>query len=193
MTAPITIPAICPPERPLPSDAASDAEGIAVPDVKRGGRWLTVGKSTPLQRPVTFELMQHESVELKVLVAQNVHSPTKFFPKPHSCGSLSCARMHVPDNESAGRAQLVKSARTCSMKPGRGVPQYWGLTAISSSLMAESAWKIALESVDHRHWVQRIPTHESAHSGVDCSLDKPQMSLEFCTMPLQSTLMVYRA
>lgn len=70
-------------------------------------------------------------------------------PNPHSSGSLSLPEMHVPVSESAGREQTVKSALIWLIKSDLGLPQSLGFTAISSSLVAESACrKISIPLVD---------------------------------------------
>jgi len=50
--------------------------------------------------------------------------------------------MQDPERESAGRAQFVKSARIRLIAPAAGVPHRSGVEAISSSLVAYSAWKM---------------------------------------------------
>lgn len=72
------MPAICPPDKPLPSDesfpaAAGDpvADGVlSVGDGKRGGMEDDGGRVTPVQRFVTSEPMQQESVAFGELAAQ---------------------------------------------------------------------------------------------------------------------------
>lgn len=75
MTAPTAIPAIAPPESPdrePPAAAPFEAVGAAVELLvgNSGGIDTVVGNSTPTQRASTFELTQHELVELTVLSAQ---------------------------------------------------------------------------------------------------------------------------
>lgn len=71
---PMTMPAMAPPESPdrerLPLEAAPVEPGPAeaVLDGKRGGIETVVGSVTPWQRDSTFEVTQHESVELTLLV-----------------------------------------------------------------------------------------------------------------------------
>lgn len=79
-SAPITMPAIAPPESPdrvSPAAAPFEAVGDEVEVLlgQSGGIDTVVGNSTPTQRDSTFELMQHELVELTVLSAQCEHSP----------------------------------------------------------------------------------------------------------------------
>lgn len=81
--------------------------------------------------------------------------------------------MHAPVNEFAGSAQSVKSARIWVSALDPALPQTL-LLAISSSLCAKDA-------------------HVSAHSGRVALPDSPQGLIEFCTMALQSTLVVYLA
>ena len=74
------MPAIAPPESPdrvLPAAAPFEAVGDEVEVLlgQSGGIDTVVGNSTPAQRDSTFELMQHELVELTVLSAQCEHSP----------------------------------------------------------------------------------------------------------------------
>lgn len=106
--APITAPAIWPPERWPDEDPAV---GLDV-EVKIGGIVVDVGMVTSLHRVAAFEFMQQESVELGELAPQNPHNPTRFDPYPHSSDSLSAPEMQVTVNESAGRAHTVKSERT---------------------------------------------------------------------------------
>jgi hypothetical protein len=84
MTAPTAMPAIAPPESPDldPADALEVVLGVEVELLvgNSGGIDIVVGNSTPTQRASTFELMQHELVELTVLSAQYEHSPCKFEP-----------------------------------------------------------------------------------------------------------------
>ena len=81
--------------------------------------------------------------------------------------------MQLPVSESAGSAQLVKSARICESALSPAEPQIL-LAVISCSLSAYAA-------------------HESAHSGAAASPLRPQGVIEFCMIALQSTLVVYRA
>ena len=74
-TEPTTIPAIVPPESPVSFRMAAllaEAEelGDEVEEGNSGGIEVKVGNVTPEQRLVTFDAMQHESVELGELVAQ---------------------------------------------------------------------------------------------------------------------------
>ncbi len=75
MTAPTAMPAIAPPDNPdrepFP-EAPDEAVGAAVELLvgNSGGIDTVVGSSTPTQRVSTFELTQHELVELTVLSAQ---------------------------------------------------------------------------------------------------------------------------
>lgn len=107
-----------------------------VEDGNNGGKFVKVGKVTPSQRPVTLELMQHESVAFGELAAQYLQSPCKFVENPQFCASFSLPVMHRGLSESAGSAQLVKSALIWSKKSSRGLPQSLLLTDISSSLVA---------------------------------------------------------
>ena len=86
-TTPTTIPAMVPPDSPSLDDppatapfevAVGAAVGLLVGN--RGGIDTVVGSSTPTHRDSTFELTQHELVELTVLSAQYEHSPCKFVP-----------------------------------------------------------------------------------------------------------------
>jgi hypothetical protein len=82
--APMTMPAIAPPESPDPDPdppVAAPFEAVG-DDVEvllgnSGGIDTVVGSLTPWQRCSTFELTQHELVELVVLSAQKEHSPIK--------------------------------------------------------------------------------------------------------------------
>ena len=72
------------------------------------------GKVTSSQRPVAFEVKQHESVPLTVLERQKLQRPCKLPPNPQSSGSLAVPEMQLPLIELAGKAQFVKSARSWS-------------------------------------------------------------------------------
>lgn len=86
MIAPIAMPAIAPPDNPEldpPVSAPFEvAVGAAVEVLvgNSGGIETVVGNSTPTHRASTFELTQHELVELTVLSAQYEQSPCKFEP-----------------------------------------------------------------------------------------------------------------
>lgn len=86
MTAPITMPAIWPPLSPRWLADADVDEDAAVPDgedvvdvVKRGCIDVNDGRVTPLQRVVTSDVTQHESVELIVLALQYAHNPSRLY------------------------------------------------------------------------------------------------------------------
>jgi hypothetical protein len=85
MTAPIAMPAIAPPERPDPDPppAAFEVDVGAPVELlvgNSGGIDTVVGNSTPAHRDSTFELTQHELVELTVLSAQYEHNPCRLEP-----------------------------------------------------------------------------------------------------------------
>lgn len=143
---PITIPAIAPPESPCfelcPPDAPPAVEVGEADEVlvgKTGGMEMVVGRSTFWQRASTLALTQHVSVELVVLPAQNKHSPSRLFWKPHSVGSFFTASMQVVLRASAGLEQRAKSERIWGTALLPGVPQSSGLDIITCSLMANSA------------------------------------------------------
>ena len=79
-TDPMTIPAILPPDRlcriveavavALAALLVADGPEVDVADVNNGGIGKIDGNVTPVQRLVTFEPTQHESVALGELVAQ---------------------------------------------------------------------------------------------------------------------------
>lgn len=77
-TEPTTIPASCPPDKPLSADGVfaattDDPVGDGVPlvaDGKRGGMEAMGGRVTPTQRFVTSEPTQQESVAFGELAAQ---------------------------------------------------------------------------------------------------------------------------
>ena len=66
------MPAICPPDNPLPWEAAALADGIELAlFVGKSGGIVLLGESlTPGQRCVVLEASQHASVELGELAAQ---------------------------------------------------------------------------------------------------------------------------
>jgi hypothetical protein len=131
------------------------------------------GRDTSEHRVVVFEKTQHESVALGELAEQYEHSDPRFESNPQLSGSFLTASMQAPVNESAGSAQLVKSARICVSAYELGL-SHTLLATISCSLCAYSA-------------------HESAQSGLESLADRSHGAAEFCTIALQSTLMVYRA
>lgn len=63
-----------------------------------------------MHRVSAWEFMQQESVEFGELAAQNAHKPVRLESNPQSLGSFSAPVIHIPESESAGSAQLVKSA-----------------------------------------------------------------------------------
>lgn len=73
---PMTIPAICPPDRPWcgPFVSAAPIAEELLPSVGVGNKGgiedVSVGRTTPVQRLVTLEAAQQESVALGELVAQ---------------------------------------------------------------------------------------------------------------------------
>jgi len=122
-TAPTTIPAIWPPVNPR-RVAATDAllwEGVVVPLMVEvpvtvivtgwSAEDAMMGSTTSLHREVVFEKTQQESVAFGELAEQYPHRPLRFVEKPQSTGSFCSPPTQLPDRESAGRAQLVKSAR----------------------------------------------------------------------------------
>lgn len=178
---PTTMPAICPPLRPL--FVAAAAVGVLVPDgVPPIVKVVTIacndddaitGSATPAHLSVVFEKTQHESVAFGELAPQYEHSDPRFELYPQSSGSFATALIHDPVNEFAGSAQLVKSARICVSASEPALPQT-SLAVISCSLCAYSA-------------------HDAAHSGAVASPVRPQGCAEFWMIALQSTLVVYRA
>lgn len=131
------------------------------------------GSATSSQRPVALEVKQHESVPFSVLPRQKLHKPMRLSPNPQSWGSFASPMTQFPLIEFAGNAQFVKSARSWSAK-SLFFPAHRSLETISSSLRARSA-------------------QESAHSGIESAPVNPQGCLEFCMIPLQRKLRVYRA
>lgn len=115
---PITIPAIAPPLSPWwwPEEllcAAVDVGDAPVwVDVKMSAMEEKTGRVTSWQRPVELDVKQHESVEFSPLLRQKSHNPAKLLAKPQSFGSLADPSMQVVVKELAGKAQLVKSARS---------------------------------------------------------------------------------
>ncbi len=140
---------MAPPESRFSLTAPAAAAAVLVPVgdevalavVNRGGIEVTLaGIVYPVHMPVTFDMAQHESVELGELEAQYPQRPCTFVEKPQFLGSFAAAVMHEPVRESAGSAQLVKSARICAMKLLLVVPQSCEFTVISSSLSANCAY-----------------------------------------------------
>jgi hypothetical protein len=130
----------------------------------------TIGSVTPLHRFVVSEKTQHESVLFGELAAQYEHNEPRFDVNPQLSDWFSTASIQLVVNESAGRAQFVKSARTCVSAPESAVPQTL-LAVISCSLSAYAA-------------------QESAHKGLAASPARLHGWTEFCTMALQRTLVV---
>jgi hypothetical protein len=181
-TAPITMPAICPPVRPRCATAAADVGSLVALLPSPVVRVVTIcdndddaitGSATFSHRCSVSENTQHESVEFGELDEQYEHRDPRFELNPQSSGWFATPDIHCPLNEFAGRAQLVKSARICVRASEFEFPHTL-LAVISCSLCAYSA-------------------HESAQRGRVASLSSPQGSAEFCIMALQSTLVVYRA
>lgn len=141
ITEPITIPAIAPPDSPFEAGAGV-ADGVLVPEGNRGGIDEIVGNTIPAHRPVTFEATQQESVALGELAPQKLHRPRRLLEYPQSTDSFSSPLMHEPLRESAGSAQLVKSARICEMYSVPGSPQRSLLAAIRYSPMACFAYNL---------------------------------------------------
>lgn len=174
--APITIPAMAPPESPCdsldePLPAVAFAAAVVVITIG-GSVEVAVGRVTLAQRVSAFELTQQESVALTVLSPQYPQRPTRLVLKPQFSGSLSEPEMQVPVRESAGKAQLVKSARICDMYCDEfAFLQKAVLMTMYSSLVASRA-------------------QVSAQRGLAAVPVRSQASIEFCTMPLQSTLIV---
>lgn len=71
-----------------------------------------------------------------------------------------------------------------------GLPQMSGLAAMDCSLIAFWAWDT---SACHFLLVSCCLTQVSAHNGRELSSDSLHGVIEFCTMALQRTLVVYRA
>jgi hypothetical protein len=110
------MPAIAPPDKPLLFPAAGTALAVefepdVVPFVNMLPMGDEIGSLTPAHRVSVFEYRQHESVELGELAEQYEQRLGRLFAKPQLSGSFCTPRMQVPERESAGRAQLVKSAR----------------------------------------------------------------------------------
>jgi len=164
---PTTIPAIWPPLRPWLSDATGMvplpvAVGLPeeVEEGNSGGIEVVVGKWTFVHRDSARALAQHESVPFGELFAQYEQSPAKFERYPQSFGSFKTPVIQVPLSESAGKAQLVKSARIWLIALGPERPHSSGLAAMVCSLMANSA-------------------HVSAHSGRDALPEREHACTEF--------------
>ena len=96
------------------------------------------------------------------------------FANPQLLGSLILPVTHLPLNESEGKAQTVKSARIWSIARLLGLEQVSLSEIICCSLMA--------------CWAQ-----VSAQSGCESLSEREHGFLEFCTIALQSTLVVYLA
>lgn len=98
-TAPITIPAIAPPDKPWLGLPVAEGEGV------RGGR-VTVGTATPSQRLVALDFVQQLSVPL----AQKVQRPMVFVAKPQLSGSFAAPLIQSPERALDGFSQMVNSA-----------------------------------------------------------------------------------
>jgi hypothetical protein len=90
--------------------AVDDAEEAVEVEVKSGNNDEVEGSGTPTQRRLTSDPAQQESVAFGELAAQYRQRPWRLVEKPQLSGSLCSAGMHAPLRESAGNAQLVKSA-----------------------------------------------------------------------------------
>lgn len=98
-TAPITIPAIAPPDKPWLGLPVAEGDGV------RGGR-VTVGTATPSQRLVALDFVQQLSVPL----AQKVQRPMVFVAKPQLSGSFAAPLIQSPERALDGFSQMVNSA-----------------------------------------------------------------------------------
>lgn len=128
---PTTMPAISPPVRPrlrLVVAAVlevAEEEGEEVEEVNNGSivDVATTGSTTPSHLVSVSEKTQHESVELGELAAQYEHRLPKLDEYPQLSGSFITPSIQLPLNESAGSAQLVKSARIWLMALEPVLPQ----------------------------------------------------------------------
>lgn len=141
-TAPMTIPAICPPVNPRLEAAAAGVDSpvgvvpslvVRVVTICDKADEAITGSATFSHRSSVSEKTQHESVAFGELDEQYMHKEPRFELKPQSSGSFSTAEMHSPLNEFAGSAQLVKSARICVRASESALPQT-SLAVISCSL-----------------------------------------------------------
>jgi hypothetical protein len=123
-TEPMTMPAMAPLESSSLFEVAAVVPALVADEVgwplevevgSRVGLRVNWGRTTSWQRPVASEPMQQELVEFSELARQKSQSPCKLGPNPQLSGSFSAPVTQPSLNESAGRAQLVKSARICSM------------------------------------------------------------------------------
>lgn len=141
---PTTIPAMAPPDRPPFFPATGTALDVeldpgVVPFVNMLPIGVVIGNLTPVHRVSVLEYRQHESVALGEVAEQYEQRLGRLPAKPQLSGSFCTPRIHPPERESAGSAQLVKSARICVMALRLVEPHRSGVEAICSSLVAYSA------------------------------------------------------
>lgn len=67
---------------------------MPVEEGNKGGMEDVVGRVTPVQRWVTFDAAQHESVALGELEAQYPQRPCRLVEKPQAFGSFSSPVKH---------------------------------------------------------------------------------------------------
>jgi hypothetical protein len=111
---PTTMPAMAPPLNPLepPDLALLEALDDGVAELVIAPRDVVTGNSTLSHLSSVRELTQHESVEFGELLAQYAHKLGRLFANPQLLGSFATPSMQFSLlSESAGNAQLVKSAR----------------------------------------------------------------------------------
>lgn len=102
--------------------------------------------------------------------------------------------MQVPLSDRVGTEQSWKSALMMLLALVPGLPQRSGVAVISCSLMAY--WACSMLALHGTCFVNcKLGTHtqESAHRGREFSSGMLHARMEFCTMALHTTDVVYRA
>lgn len=179
------MPAIAPPLRPLLLFVVAAVLVVAVlegedvdEEVNKGciEEVATTGKTTFAHRVSLSEKTQHESVEFGELEAQYEHKLPVLSEKPQLLGWFVTPSIQVPVNESAGSAQLVKSALIWLRALFPAVPHTL-LAVMSSSLCAYSAWSSV--SRDSQQRTTSTLTQVSAHKGLAAVPERVHSVIEF--------------
>lgn len=158
---PMTMPAIAPPDKPCPLLLLCEAVELPVADGKRLPMLVVNGSLTFWQRVSVLEKRQHESVAFGELAAQYEHRAGRLLLKPQLFTSFWNPCIQLDVNESAGKAQLVKSARISVSALGALDPQRSGVEAIDSSLVAKAAWSMSVPGGEMIVYDLRMSLHTS--------------------------------